>query len=156
MRGRKPKPDRLRLLDNTVRVVGSDNPPTAPDWLDGDARREWDRILDGLSKAYIVTPLDALSLASYCRTYAMWRAADAVVIREGVTFVDGNGNIRAHPAAKLCVSLFEAMRRMAAEFGFTPSARSRLACPKPEAAEVDEFEAFIDDGPKPFDSEQVG
>lgn len=145
MRGRKPKPERLRVLDNQVRVIGGSEPPKAPDWLDGEAKAEFDRIVGELSKSYLVTPLDAISLASYCRVYAMWREADKQVKEQGLTFIADNGNIRCNPAAKLCLSLFEALRRMASEFGFTPAARSRLDCPKPETAEVDEFESFLEE-----------
>jgi P27 family predicted phage terminase small subunit len=154
MRGRKPKPERLRLLEGSVRVVGGSEPPQAPDWLDGDARAEWDRIVGELSKKYLVTPLDALSLASYCRVYSMWREADKQVKEQGITFIADNGNIRCNPAAKLALSLFEAMRRMASEFGFTPAARSRLTCEQPATAEEDEFESFLDEGSSKANSEQ--
>lgn len=145
MRGRKPKPERLRLIDNQVRVIGGGEPPKAPDWLDGDARAEFDRIVSELVKNFLVTPLDGVALASYCRMYAMWREADKQVREQGITFIADSGNVRCNPAAKLCLSLFEAMRRMASEFGFTPAARSRLQCPKPESQEADEFESFLEE-----------
>lgn len=144
MRGRKPKSENLRLLDSQVRVIGGTEPPVAPEWLDGEAKAEFDRLVGELSKSYLVTPLDAISLASYCRVYAMWREADKQVQEQGLTFTADNGNVRCHPAAKLALSLFEAMRRMGAEYGFTPSARSRLTAPKPANEEVDEFESFLE------------
>ena len=144
MRGRKPKPERLKVLDGQVRFVGSTEPPQAPDWLEGEAREEWDRVVAELSKTCLVSPLDALSLASYCRVYAMWREADRQVKEHGITFISDNGNIRCNPAAKLCLSLFEALRRMGAEFGFTPSARSRISLSPPKTEEVDEFDNFLE------------
>lgn len=144
MRGRKPKTDRLRLIDERERVIGGTEPPTAPAWLEGEAKEEFDRIVGELSRQYLITPLDAVSLASYCRMFALWRDADRTVAKEGQFFVSDNGNIRLHPAAKQCLALFEAMRRMGAEYGFTPAARSRLDAPKPETKEEDEFETFLE------------
>lgn len=144
MRGRKPKSERLRRLAGEFRIVGSKDPPEPPDWLEGEAREEWDRIVNELQKTYLISPLDAVSLASYCRIYAVWREADRDVEEKGLTFVSDNGNIRCNPAAKLSLQLFEAMRRMGAEYGFTPAARSRLDCAGAETEETDEFETFLE------------
>lgn len=147
MRGRKPKAGRLAILEqDRQRVIGGTTPPSKPEWLTPDASAEWDRVVSELSKNYLVTPLDAMTLAAYCQAYAMWRAADRQVREEGLTFVGDNGTIRAHPAAKLCLSLFAELRRMAAEFGFSPAARSRIDVDKPADVEIDDFEQFTSAG----------
>lgn len=143
MKGRKPMPERLKLLqEETQRVIGSTEAPKKPSWLSGDAAEEWDRIVAELSKLYVVSPLDAMTLAAYCKAYALWRKFDAVLDEEGPTTVTASGEVKAHPAAKVCMSMFAEIRRMAAEFGMSPAARSRIDAPKPENPEDAEFEAY--------------
>lgn len=138
MRGRKPSPETIaaRSLSAGAHV------PTRPDWLDGDALAEWDRVIGELAQHYHIAPLDAMTLAAYCRAYAMWRQADREVAEKGLTFESDNGNIRVNPAAKLCLSLFQELRRMAAEFGFTPAARSRINPPAQISDEEDSFDTL--------------
>jgi len=137
LRGRKPSPETI-----SARSLGAPEPPAHPEWLEGEALAEWDRVIGELSRHYHISPLDAVSLAAYCRAYAMWRHADRE-LAAGLTFTSDNGNIRVHPAAKLCLSLFSELRRMAAEFGFTPAARSRIDPPRKTEQEEDDFEDFL-------------
>lgn len=127
-------------------------PPERPNWLTGFAAEEWDRVIVQLARMG-VTPLDAMTLAAYCKAYALWRKVDAVVEEDGPTVVDANGNVRAHPAAKVCIQLFAELRRMAAEFGFSPAARSRIDVPRAPVGDEEDFDAFC--SPRPTGTDQV-
>jgi P27 family predicted phage terminase small subunit len=143
MRGRKPTPARLRLLaEDRERVIGSTTPPECPNWLSDEAREEWQRVVSELANGYVLTQLDQTTLAAYCETYAQWRKAVKEVRQEGFTVATKEG-IKAHPTAKICSSLVCELRRMAAEFGFSPAARSRIDIPKPEGQEESELESFL-------------
>lgn len=143
MRGRKPDPARLKLLnEETQRVIGGSVPPSRPSWLTGSAAEEWDRIITELSKTFLVTSLDATTLAAYCKAYAMWREYDLILERDGLMTVDSKGDVKPHPAANMCVKMFSELRRMASEFGFSPAARSRIDVPKGESQEDADFNAF--------------
>lgn len=147
MRGRKPKPERLRVLqEDTQRVVGGERPPAAPQWLAGEARDEWDRVVGDLARSYLITPLDAVTLAAYCETFAQWRRAMRELQTQGFTVPTKEG-VKANPVMKIAMGLVVEMRRMAAEFGFTPAARSRIVVPRGEGEEEDAFESFLDSGP---------
>lgn len=151
MRGRKPDPARLKLLnEETQRVLGGKDPPSRPTWLTGSAAEEWDRIIAELSKTFLVTALDATTLAAYCKAYAMWREYDLVLERDGLMTVDNKGDVKPHPAANMCVKMFSELRRMAAEFGFSPAARSRIDVPVGESRDDADFNTFA------ADKEQVG
>lgn len=146
MRGRKPKPERLRLLqEETVRVVGGTEAPTRPAWLDGDAAVEWDRLVAELSKSYTITPLDTISLATYCELFAQWRSAMREWKVAGHTTPTANGE-KTNPTARLAMSLATELRRIAAEFGLTPAARSRIDVPRVGSEEEDEFEVWSNPG----------
>lgn len=124
MRGRKPSANTLAksLVDESLPI---EPPPDAPDWLDADARDEWYRVVPLLAARRILAQLDVQLLSSYCQTYAQWKRFTLRMRIEGETVVGGNGELKLHPCAKHTIQLMQEMRRLAAEFGFTPVARSR-------------------------------
>jgi P27 family predicted phage terminase small subunit len=126
MKGRKPK------LKPPV-IVGSGKLPEPPGWLDNVARQEWDRILPEVSAAYVITPMDAVILASYCAAFAKWRQCEDRVRKEGI-IVGG----KIHPLERHALYLLQEVRRIAGEFGLSPAARTRLPA-KPQADELDDF-----------------
>jgi P27 family predicted phage terminase small subunit len=139
-RGRKPNPTKLRLLTEPgARIIGSDGaPPPPPDFLEGEGLAEWDRIVPELSKRYLISPVDAVLLAGYCQTFADYKVA-VLAVRESGLMLDGKLN----PAARYAAQSLAELRKMAAEFGLSPSARSRFDVPAPVNEEEDEFAAFV-------------
>ena len=106
MRGRKPKPTALKILDGTRR---SDQPQRAgdatrldraPAWLDETAREHWGELAPILQSAGLFTADDRQALALLCEAFSRFRAA--------------NDKAR------------DLYRRMLVEFGLTPSSRSRV------------------------------
>jgi len=115
MRGRKPKPTALKLLEGTrADRVNQDEPvlPPAtielPEEFEGDrqgtryAREQWERLAPMLLACGVLTVGDRPALALLCLAYASTR-------------VDPDD-----------VKARESYRRMLVEFGLTPSSRSRL------------------------------
>lgn len=122
MRGRKPKPTALKLLDGTRSDrVNRDEPALpkghteAPGWLEGDARSHWNELAPMLHKAGLLTEGDRPALALMCAAY---------------------GRLRLDPLDDKANDLY---RRMLIEFGLTPSARSRIKATteKPKDAMAD-------------------
>ena len=74
MRGRKPKPTTLRILEgNPGKRSLIDGPPQAPAkipecpcFLDDEARAEWLRMAPVLLEMGLLTPADRAALAAYC------------------------------------------------------------------------------------------
>jgi len=142
VRGRKPKTESLRVLEqDRDRVIGGSTPPSAPDWLSVVARGEWDRVVAELSASYLITPLDQSTLAVYCETFAQWRDAMEQLKSQGFTVPTKEG-VKANPLMKIVQGLVCEIRRMSAEFGFSPAARSRIDVSRSETVEEDEFESF--------------
>ena len=140
MRGRKPKAERLRVLEqDRDRVIGGVTPPTRPDWLSSDAILEWDRVVQELANSYLITPLDQTTLAAYCETFAQWRASMRRLASEGFTVPTKTG-VKANPLVKIAMGLVVELRRMASEFGFSPASRSRIDVQRPETKDEDDFE----------------
>jgi P27 family predicted phage terminase small subunit len=145
MRGRKPDPVKMRearvhLMSNTPlpRTL-----PQCPTWLDDEAKVEWDRVVPELAASGVIGALDMMALATYCQTFATWKQCELQVRREGILVDAQMGGQKVHPLAKHARDLIGELRRLAAELGFTPAARSRLRVPPKASTEGDDFDAFV-------------
>lgn len=133
----KPLPSHLKLIngrgngrDSGGRVVKPTPgfvrlPPTAPDWLDGEARQMWDDVVAELSRLKLLKPIDAGALAAYCVTWQRFVEASAIVARTGLV-IDGDKGPVKNPAVLIVETASKELRAWSAEFGLTPSAESRL------------------------------
>lgn len=153
IRGRKPKPTHLKVLQGNPgkRPLNKNEPkpepraPYCPRWLSKRAKEEWKRIVPELEKLGLLTKIDMAALAGYCQAYARWREAEEILEREGLTMEHTNKagatNVSLHPAFFAAQKYLAQMKAFATEFGLTPSSRSRINLP--EQKEEDEFEAFL-------------
>jgi P27 family predicted phage terminase small subunit len=138
MRGRRPKPTRLKLLTGNPgkRPLNEREPepepsvPDCPPELGAVARREWDRLVVELGKLRILTNLDRAALASYCGAYALWAEAMEQIQKYGAMVKSPSGYPQQSPYLAIANRQAEIMMRIASEFGFTPASRSRISAPK--------------------------
>ncbi|WP_297767773.1 phage terminase small subunit P27 family [uncultured Roseovarius sp.] len=143
MRGRKPKPTKLKLLSGTARKhrLNEHEPtpdlaqPDPPEHLTGAARLEWERVIEEIVQLGIMSNLDRAPLAAYCQAYGRWVAAEAALARmaekdgvtEGLIVRTKAGNVIHNPLVGAANKAMADMVRYAAEFGFTPSSRSQVS-----------------------------
>jgi P27 family predicted phage terminase small subunit len=140
MRGRRPKPTRLKVLTGNPgkRPLNQNEPrpapeiPECPPELGPVARREWDRLVGELGKLKLVTNLDRAALAAYCGAYALWSEATEAIQKYGTMVKSPSGYPIQSPYVAIANRLAELMMRISAEFGFTPASRSRISTPRPE------------------------
>jgi len=139
MRGRRPKPTRLKLLTGNPgkRPLNEREPepepsiPDCPPELGPVARREWDRLVGELGKLRILTALDRAALASYCGAYGLWADAMEQIQKYGSMVKSPSGYPQQSPYLAVANRQAEIMMRIASEFGFTPASRSRISSPTP-------------------------
>jgi P27 family predicted phage terminase small subunit len=137
MRGRRPKPTRLKVLTGNPgrRPLNADEPrpepevPECPAELGPVARREWDRMANELAPLRILTSLDRAALAAYCGAYAMWAEATEAIQKFGTMVKSPSGYPVQSPYVSIANRQAEIMMRIASEFGFTPASRSRISAP---------------------------
>jgi P27 family predicted phage terminase small subunit len=137
MRGRRPKPTRLKVLTGNPgkRPLNMNEPrpesavPECPVELGPVARREWDRLAIELSSLRILTNLDRAALAAYCGAYAMWAEATEAIQKYGTMVKSPSGYPQQSPYVSIANRQAEIMMRIATEFGFTPASRSRISAP---------------------------
>ena len=137
MRGRRPKPTRMKLLTGNPgkRPMNKHEPkpepvvPDCPNELSAMARREWDRLASELGKLNILTTLDRAALAAYCGAYALWAEATDAIRKFGTLVKSLSGYPIQSPWVSIANRQAEIMMRIASEFGFTPASRSRISTP---------------------------
>lgn len=113
--GRRPKPDKLKLLTGTFQPCRShgDGPdivcelPGPPDWLKPNALAEWTRLHDGLVTAGILTGASWSLFVTYC---AVWGQCEEIL--------SIGGRLEAATIAQL--------RMLGASFGVDPASRTKL------------------------------
>ena len=140
MRGRRPKPTRLKLITGNPgkRPLNANEPkpeatiPECPAELGPVARREWDRMATELAPLRILTQLDRAALAAYCGAYAMWAEATESIQKYGTMVKSPTGYPVQSPYVSMANRQAEIMMRIASEFGFTPASRSRIMSPLPD------------------------
>ena len=74
MRGRKPKPTALKLIEGNPgkRPINGHEPkppaskPTCPSHLSPTAKAEWKRLAEALHRIGLLTQADRTALAAYC------------------------------------------------------------------------------------------
>lgn len=155
VRGRKPKPTALRILEgnpgrrpfNKREARPDPTIPACPNWLNRAAKAKWRELVPMLRDAGLLTSIDGDALTNYCDTWSRWR--------EAVEFIKANGSVMpvrdihgkakefvAFPQVTIARSLVLILNRYQSEFGMTPSARSRLEV-TPRASEASDFMGLI-------------
>jgi P27 family predicted phage terminase small subunit len=165
MKGRRPKPTRLRVIEgnrgkrpvNQAEAKPAATVPRPPrhfskrgrelaqegQQLALEATREYHRVSRQLSKLGLLTDIDGALLALYCDAYARWVVASRGLQKHGLLVKAGRsdrGPVKS-PYATLVDHAFDRMVKIATEFGMSPSSRSRIQ--GAPAASNDPEEAFF-------------
>lgn len=109
--------------------------PEPPVYLVGFAKDEWERICVELYSMKLLAKVDLQPLAAYCQAYAIFRTAvdtyTEMAARDPATRAimvkAKTGTPMQNPVLLTMRHAANDMVRFAAEFGFTPSARSRIS-----------------------------
>ena len=154
MRGGKPTPTHLKLIRgnpgkrriNEREPIPTADLPTPPAHLSDYAKVEWGRVSEELYRIGLLTGVDRAALAAYCQSYGRWVQAESAIaemakrdeLTGGLMIKTTNGNAIQNPLVGTAHKAASDMVRYAAEFGMTPSARSRIhAEPNKPASKFD-------------------
>lgn len=134
MRGRKPKPTKIKELEgNPGRRPLNDREPK-PELadsrvprgrLDAEGRRLWKILAEPLARNGILTELDLPALEMLCHHFSIARSGKLESDRTGVTSTGARGKVK-NPATSVFEQNSKLFIRYAAEFGLTPSSRVRI------------------------------
>ena len=139
MKGRKPKPSRLRVLQGIAghRPLPVNEPkpepgiPPCPEHLSAAAKEEWAYAVAELDGLGLLTRADKAVLAGYCQSFAAWAECERFLAENGNVIVMRNdkGEIKwtpEAPQARLALKYMDKIRQFAAELGLSASARTRI------------------------------
>ena len=129
VQGRKPKPTgtKKRTGNPGKRPLNDREPqyesgvPACPKWLSKDAKAIWNTHGPELAKQGLLTVADEAVFATYCETYARYKKAAKGMEKEGL-LRDG----RKSPYVLIVETAAKQLVSIAAEFGLSPSSRSRV------------------------------
>jgi P27 family predicted phage terminase small subunit len=96
-----------------------------------------------LAQLGLLTGIDRAVLVMYCQAWSRWVEAEQHLVDLGPerwTFSTDNGYQAPSPWLGIANAAAKEVRRLAVEFGMTPSSRSRVTVSKQE--EQDPYEAF--------------
>ena len=135
-KGRKPTPSHLKVVRGTDRAdrrnAAEPQPersrPSAPGHMSDRGREAWGYVVGLLDRMGVLTEADALAVELLCEARADWLAARGEIeAAGGVTYVTDAGLVKAHPAVAMRNDAARRMQSLLAEFGMTPSSRSKVA-----------------------------
>ena len=150
-RGRKPKPTNLKVLEGNPgqRPLNDNEPkpdkkaPTCPAWLEPEAKKEWRRMSKQLEQLGLLTELDRAAFAAYCQAYARWKEAEEFITKHGSMIRTPNGYLQQVPQVSIAQTNQKLMLKYCAEFGLTPSSRSRIVTSDGKSDTEDEMEQLL-------------
>lgn len=133
VRGRKPRPAELRLIEGNPGRRPIPRPlkvppglPAPPGHLDPEALAEWHRIIGELGQIGIITQPDRAALAAYCCAYSRWALAEKRLREQGQLTRNAAGSVVQSPWMKISTQAMLLMHKFLTEFGMTPVSRSRV------------------------------
>lgn len=149
-KGRKPKPTALKVLEGNPggRALNKSEPrptgvPVCPDWLEDEAKAEWERTAPRLEEIGVLTEVDGMAFAGYCQAYARWREAEEFLTQHGSIIRTPNGYLQQVPQVSIAQTNLKIMLKFCAEFGLTPSSRSRISANSAIDETTDEMEKLL-------------
>lgn len=134
MKGRKPKPTKLKVIQGTFRKdrANPDEPipetkiPSPPDFLNGDALQEWGRMSEKLYQLGMLAEIDRGLFAAYCQAFGRWAEAERMIKEKGIVIKTKAGNIIQSPLVGIANKAMKEMRDCAALMGIPATMRSKV------------------------------
>lgn len=134
MRGRKPKPTSLKLIEGNPgrRPLGErgaepyGGAPTCPAHLCPSAKAEWKRLANQLQLLGLLSQLDRAVLAAYCQAYGRWVEAERKLKETPMLLKLPSGYVQQNPWLTIANKQLELMHKYMAELGLSPVARTRV------------------------------
>lgn len=83
-----------------------------------------------LDRIGVLTEIDGTALAIYCQAYSTWVEATERIKKTGMIVKAPSGYPIQNPYLAIANKAIDQMKSLLAEFGMTPSSRSRVIVPK--------------------------
>lgn len=158
MRGRKPKPTHLKLLEgnpgrrplNHAEPVPIGDLHSAPEWLTDSQKEGWAYAIAS-APAGLLKRIDRTLLTIWVVAEDLHREASEAITKGGAIITTRNGEVAQNPYMVVMNRQVPVMLKAASELGFTPASRSRihLSSAGKEREAVSPFAQFTPGRPVP-------
>ncbi len=157
MPGPAPKPTFLKILEGNLgkRPLNENEPkpkrtiPSCPKHIDSIAKKRWKELSKFLFDLGLLTEIDGDALGAYCQLYADWVRLENEIREDKSDIqlkhtIDAAGNefleMKPNPRIVMKRETLKLMKSFLAEFGMTPSSRSRIGVqPKGKKDDLEEM-----------------
>jgi len=134
MRGRKPKPTSLRLIEGRlgnrrsaeIETHVPSRIPTCPAHLNASAKNEWKRLAADLHERGLLNETDRAALAGYCQAYGRWVEAERELENAPLIVTLPSGYSQQNTWLTIANKQMEIMHKFLTEFGMSPVSRARV------------------------------
>jgi len=149
--GRKPKPTNLKLIQGTYRPDRA-NPsepkpraviPPCPKFLQGEAKKQYQKTAKKLARIGLMTELDDLALSMLCQGWQEYLDNTEQVKKSGILVKSPNGFPVLNPYLIAANQAIKKVRSLLAEFGMTPASRSRIQATATSEESDDEWSKLL-------------
>ena len=83
-----------------------------PDWLEDNAKKEWDRIVEYLDNVNMTYKVDEVILSGYCQSYARWKEAEKFITKYGPVYKAKSGAMRPMPQVDMAQKYLLIMHKL--------------------------------------------
>ena len=146
MTGRKKIPTQLkkirgtyaksREVENEMQVAKVEQPPKPPSWLTKTGKEQWVLVTNELFTLQMLHAVDLALVEAYCNAMALHIETEKVLHETGriQVYRDEDGKVKHSQIVPLVTVSKQALQdaiKLATQFGFTPSARTKINAPQP-------------------------
>lgn len=154
MKGRKPLPTAVKSQRGTLqkcRTKPDEMKPISisilepPATLNSRGAKEWNIVTTNLQALGMLSAFDLSILEAYCREFeSYFECMDKLGENRTITYKNPDGSlkaVKAHPLLQIANQHLDKALKIATEFGFTPSSRTRISMAALSSEkEYDEFD----------------
>lgn len=101
-----------------------------PDFLQKEAKEEWEVIAPHLLKSGLLTVLDKYELSMLCQSFARWVKMERELSNEEFTGWSAKGTRQINPLLKAAWGEMNQLQKYLVQFGMSPSSRAGMFIPK--------------------------
>lgn len=153
MRGRKPTPLHLRLVEGNPQrrpipkakapPRGADQGPRMPKGTRKEVAAIWRRMVRSIPHGLLIS-VDGEMLYQWCLARSLFEEAERKLAASSMLIKTPNGMPAQSPYLSIINRQQEIMKSLASELGFTPVARARLGVEDGSPAEEEEGSGYLD------------
>ena len=118
--------------------------PDPPDFLDAEAKKEWERVTPYLYKAGLLAHIDRAGIAAYCQSWSRWVAAEMAMKGQPMVGKTPTGRFLRNPNLGIAHTEMNHVWKCLSAFGMTPSSRAGLFVDAPSEHSTDLWKKFAE------------